>query len=303
MEPVAIHGEAVAGREAKELALRKRRLLLSTDLTKNTFDLAEAFLEAQETHCYLKWGFDSIGDYAMLELGMKPRKAQYLARIAKVCRDCGVARKDYEAVNITCLRNITTLEPSDTFYNAEEKEHEPMVEHIVRLIAEAPEMTIAEVDLEVARLKGMTGENAMVIRSYKVTVSAWENTITRCFESIRKRLGSAGRDGFGAAKEYTDGNCLEALCADYNADPRNFMEEYDASQDQIEVPEESNDSAPNQQGIGSTEDLPNSGESILGSGLGNSGSSGEVGCSVDSEEMPQDTFQGSSQPFVLPTED
>ena len=272
MAPTVIIGEAVAGKSA---SLRKRMFLLSTDLTRNTFDLAEALLEAQETHCFLEWGFDSIGDYAELELGVKPRKAQYLARIARVCRDCGVARKDYEPVGVTKLREITTLEPGDTFYNPEEKKHEPMVEHIVRLIAEAPENSTVEVEEEVARLKGMTGENALVHRGYKVTVSCWENTITRCFESIRKRLGSAGRDGTGAAKEYTDGNVIECLCAEYNADPRNFMEEYDASKDQIEVAtEESNVRE----------------------------SSGALD-TVDSEKVPQDTLQYEQKRFAIPSED
>src|ERR1039458_959121 len=98
MEPLAIIGEAVAGQEAKVLALRKHMLLLSSDLTKNTFDLAEAFLEAQESGCYREWGFESLGEYAAVELGIKHRKAQYLARIVKVCRECGVARAVYEPV-------------------------------------------------------------------------------------------------------------------------------------------------------------------------------------------------------------
>jgi hypothetical protein len=197
-------------------------------------------MQAQETGCYSEWGFDSLGEYASIELGIKHRRAQYLARIARVCRDVGVVRADYEKVDVTKLREITTLNPKEKFFNQEEKKLEPMVDHIVRLIAEAPEMTTEEVDQEVARLKGMTGENAMVLRNYKVTLSAWENTISRCYESVRRRLGSKGRDGTGAAIEYPDGAVIEALCAEYNADPRNFMEETDCSQDQVEVDIEDN---------------------------------------------------------------
>ncbi len=241
MEPPAIYGEAVAGREAKSAALRKRMFMLSTDLTKNTFDLAESFAEAQESRCYIEWGFDTLWDYALLELGIKQRKAQYLARIVKVCRECGVSRKDYEPVGVTKLREITSLDPGATYYNPDTRTHEPMVDHIVEMIAEAPENSTIEVEQEVARLKGQTGENAMITRAYKVTVSAWENVIQRCFESIRKRLGSAGRDGTGEAKEYSDGAVIEVLAAEYNSDPRNFMEETDESAAQIEVlTEESN---------------------------------------------------------------
>ena len=191
MDPIAIVGETVAGHSA---SLRKRMGVLAQDLVKNTFDLAEAFFEAQETHCFIEWGFESLGDYASLELGIKHRKAQYLARIVRVCREAGVARADYEPVGVTKLREITTLDTDASYFNQTSKQHEPMVDHIVNLIAEAPELSTIEVELEVARLKGQTGDNSMVLRSYKVTKSAYENTITRCFESIRKRLGSMGRD-------------------------------------------------------------------------------------------------------------
>ena len=235
LNPPAIIGEAVAGRSA---SLRKRIRSLAADLSANTFDLAEAFFEAQETHCFLEWGFESIGEYAAVELGIKHRKAQYLARIVKVCRKAGVARKDYEPVGVTKLREITTLNPESLFWNAEEKKHEPMVEHIVDLIAEAPEKSTVEIEFEVARLKGMTGDNAMGMHAYRCTRSAWEDVITRCFESVRKRAGSKGRDEEGKAEDYSDGQVIEWLCAEWNADPRNFLEETDESQVQIETSEE-----------------------------------------------------------------
>jgi len=278
LNPPVLIGEAVAGQSA---ALRKRMRALAADLSANTFDLAEAFFQAQETRCFLEWGFESLGEYAAVELGIKHRKAQYLARIVKVCRKAGVPRKDYEQVGVTKLREITTLDPEATFWNAEEKKHEPMVEHIVDLIAEAPELTTVELELKVAHLKGMTGDNAMVMRSYKVTKSAWENVITRCFESIRKRLGSAGRDESGKAKEYSDGAVIEALCAEYNSDPRNFYEETDESRVQIEPPTEGEGDANLRSDISTGNGAP---------------------VSMDSEENSQDTFRNEQKPFVLPSE-
>jgi|SRR5271157_1665879 len=241
MENISIVGEAIAGQQAKSLALRKRIKILAGDVQRYTFDLAEALLEAQETRCYLGWGFDSLPDYAEIELGLKARKSQYLSRIAKVMRDCGIKRADYEPVGVTKLRSITSLEPSTTFYDADEKKHVPMVELITELVAEAPELGTVEVDERVAHLKGMDGENAMVTRSYSVTKSCYENTIQRCFELVRRRLGSAGRDGTGQAREYSDGAVLECLAAEFLADPRNFLEETDESHEQVEIPmEESN---------------------------------------------------------------
>lgn len=231
--PPAIHGETVAGAQA---ALRKRIRELAKDLSRNTFDIAEAFFQAQETRCYLEWGFESMGEYSELELGIKHRRAQYLAHIVRVMRACGVPRKDYEPVGVTKLREITTLRADGTFFNPDTKEHELLVDHIVRLVAEAPENSCLEVEEEVARLKGMTGENAMVVRSYKITRSAWDNTMEPAMELMRKQLGSKGRDDSGKAVDYPDGKCLEYICREYLNDPSNYMEESDESKVQIEVP-------------------------------------------------------------------
>src|SRR5271157_4053503 len=241
MENISIVGEAIAGQQAKSLALRKRIKILAGDVQRYTFDLAEALLEAQETRCYLGWGFDSLPEYAEVELGLKARKSQYLSRIAKVMRDCGIKRADYEGAGLTNLRSISTLDPKGTYYNSEEKQHESLVDHIVDLVASAPELSTQEVEERVAHLKGMDGENTMVTRSYSVTKSCYENTIQRCFELVRRRLGSAGRDGTGQAREYSDGAVLECLAAEFLADPRNFLEETDESHEQVEIPmEESN---------------------------------------------------------------
>ena len=222
MDPVVIIGEAIAGQSA---ALRKHMGVLAQDLQRNTFDLAEDFALAQESHCYLEWGFASLGEYASTELGIKSRKSQYLSRVIKVMRACGVQRSDFEPVGITKLRSITSLDPETTYFNQETKQHEDMAEHITALVAEAVELSTKEVEERVAHLKGMDGPNAMLTKSYSVTKSCYEDVIQPCYESIRKRLGSAGRDDTGQAMEYSDGAVIECLAAEYNADPRNYMEE------------------------------------------------------------------------------
>jgi hypothetical protein len=238
MDPLnvpAIHGEQVAGQEA---SIRRDLLRLTTDINVHTFDVAELLFHVHESRLYLKWNFEKFADYAEQELGLKVRKAEYLSRIVRVMNTCGIKRSDYEPAGVTKLRQITTLNPEENFFNAIEKTHTPMVELITNLVAEAPELSALEVEVEVARLKGQTGENAMVLRNYKVTLSAWENVITRCYESVRMKLGSAGRDGTGAAIDYSDGKVIETLCAEWNADPRNFLEETDESHAQIEIPTE-----------------------------------------------------------------
>lgn len=233
MERTAIFGEAVAGHE---VAVRRSLVELTADITRHTFDVAELLYEVQEKKLYGKWGFENFSEYAERELNLKVRKAQYLARIVKVCREVGVKRADYEQVGVTRLREICTLDPETTFYDSEQKEHTPMVDHIVDLLSRAVEMSTVEVAERVAELKGQVGDNRMLLRSYKVTKTAYENTIQPALEVMRKLLGSKGRDGTGAAVDYPDGACLEYICREFLNDPHNFLEESDESRQQIEVP-------------------------------------------------------------------
>jgi hypothetical protein len=237
MEPIVIVGEAVAGRQ---LTVRRTLIKLTEDLNKHTFDAAELLYEVQENKYYAQWGFQSVGEYAATELGLKERKSQYLSRVVKVCKECGVKRTDYEPAGISKLRLITSLNPDASYFNKETRSNEIMADHIVALIAEAPELSTKEVEERVDHLKGMDGENAMITRSYRVTLSAYNNTVKPALEAMRKLLGSKGRDGTGAAMEYPDGACIEYILRDWMNDPRNFMES-DESQEQVEVSEETNE--------------------------------------------------------------
>jgi len=231
-DPVVNVGEAVAGRAA---TVRRTIQALSQDIQRNTFDVAELLDEAQSGTYWAQWGFSSFGEYAEEELGLKVRKAQYLARIVRVCRECGVARKDYEPVGVTKLRAITVLNPGDTLFNRETNTNVPLVDLIVDLLAEAPELTLTEVEGKVQALMGNTGDNARVTRSYNTSVAAYENVFKKALEAKRKQLGSKGRDEGGKAVDYSDGTCLEFILQDWLNDPSNFMEEPDESQVQIEV--------------------------------------------------------------------
>jgi hypothetical protein len=100
----------------------------------------------------------------------------------------------------------------------------------VRLILDADTMTVQQVRDEVMRLKGLTGPDSIVVRSCSITKSTWDNVIKPAYELARKNLGSKGRDEEGNATEYSDGVCLEVICASFLADPNN--------QPEIEIPYE-----------------------------------------------------------------
>lgn len=220
MENVAIYGEQEAGRAA---SVRKTLSSISKHIGANTFDLAELLYEVQENNYYSLWHFSSLPDYAEKELGLKPRKAQYLARIVKVYRAVGLTREAVEHTHTSKLRVIATLKPNSSFFNKDEKKNEPMDEHIVRLLLNAEDMTLTQIKDEVARLKGQVGPDRRVVRSFSTTQSAWDHVFVPAMEKLRRRLGDEGRDDAGNAREYPDGVVYEMAMAEINSDP-NFEE-------------------------------------------------------------------------------
>ena len=211
--PVLV-GEQIAGRAS---TVRKQLILLSDTISTNTFDVLELLVEAKENNYYAQWGFKSIGQFGENELGLKERKIQYLCRIGEVCAAVGVKRSDFEKVGIAKLREITVLDPEQSYFNGETGFNEPLAEHIVALIDKAPSNSVAQVKEEVLRLQGRTGGDRPVVRSFSCPQDAWENVIKKALERVRMRLGSAGRDEAGQAREYSDGACFEAICADFLA--------------------------------------------------------------------------------------
>jgi hypothetical protein len=214
--PQVIVGEQVAGRAAK---VRRQLLDLSADVKASTFDMIELLYEAKANDYPLQWGFASVLDYGIKELSLKERKVQYLTRIGTVCKAVGLTRAQYEPAGTSKLREITTLNPEKTYYNALDHVHEDLAEHIVRLILDSDKMNVEQVKEEVARLKGQVGKDRRVIRSYSTDVTTWTLVISAAIEKARKYLGSKGRDEeTGNAVEYSEGACYECICAAFNAD-------------------------------------------------------------------------------------
>jgi hypothetical protein len=233
MDTSAMYGEAVAGRAA---LVRKQLLHMASNMAISTFDMIELLTEAQEQQYPLRWGFSSLPDYGAMELGIKPRKTQYLARIGKVTKQVGLKRAQYEGAGISKLREIVTLDPEGSYWNPETHSNEDLDEHIVRLILDSDKMTVDQVKLEVCKLKGQTGKDKRVIRSYSTDITTWQNVIDPAIELARRLLGSKGRDSEGAALEYSEGECYECICASFLADLNNQPEP-------VELPTEERENA------------------------------------------------------------
>ena len=224
--------------------VRKTLLRLSTGISGSLLDSAELLFEAQENSYPAQWGYKNLEEYAAKELKLKLRKAQILAKIVRVYRAVGLVRSQIEQHwHYSKFREISTLDPEGSYWNRDTKQNEPLAEHIVRLITEADELTVEKVKNEVARLKGQVGPDKRIVRSYSTNESAWEHVIKPAMEIMRRRMGSAGRDEEGIAKEYTDGNVIEAMAMEVLSDPTNFppveVAEEEPVEIKIQVPEES----------------------------------------------------------------
>lgn len=218
MSEQVIVGEQVAGRA---MSVRKELLRMSADIKHTEFDAAELLFEAQENNYPAAWGFSSVLDYGVRELGLKKRKVQYLTRIVKVCRAVGLKRAQYEPAGISKLREICSLDPYGSYFNKDTRLNESLDEHIVRLILDSDKMNTEQVALEVAKLKGQVGKDRRVPRSYSTDITTWENVISPAIELARRILGSKGRDDEGNAVDYSEGACYEVICAAFNADLNN----------------------------------------------------------------------------------
>jgi len=215
-------GEQIAGRSAQ---VRRSLMSMVANLSTNTFDLADLLYEARENNYPNAWGFASLAEYAEKELGLKQRKAEYLTRIVKVTRAVGLKREQWEPCGVSKLREITRLNHEGTFWNKDEHVSEPLDEHIVRLILDHDKLNVQQTKDEVARLLGQSGPDRRVMRSYSTDITTWQNVISPAIELARRMLGSKGRDeDTGNAKEYSEGECYECICASFNADPNNAPE-------------------------------------------------------------------------------
>lgn len=209
----AIYGEQVAGRAA---TVRKVLSALASNVTEATFDIAELLAEAKSTGYFRAWGYETLAEYAQKELHIRQRKSQYLVRIVQVCKHLGVDRQHYEPVGVTKLREITRLNPEDFFYNPTTSTNEPMRDHMVQLLADAPDMTADAVEERVKELLGQTGEDEMVwMPAYPVKRAVRDKIILVAQELARRLLGSAGKDEEGMALEYSTGAVEEVVHADF----------------------------------------------------------------------------------------
>ena len=215
MLDTVIVGEAESGERA---AVQKAIKRLIKQVETNNFDLAELLFRAKSKHLYTEPSFSDF----VATLNIKPRRAQYLERIAEIMAGAGIARAEYEPIGIAKLRVITRLSAVNDdgtpamYTNPVTNESHPMVDYIVGITEQAMAgRDIKDIEKDVRILKGEVGENDMVWRNFRLPRMVDENTIAPALDKAAINIGTVATDENGMAKEVQDWRKLEVLAIEY----------------------------------------------------------------------------------------
>jgi hypothetical protein len=216
---VVIVGEAQSGRAAAAL---KAVESLIANMAHSTFDLAEHLFEVKSNQYYASLGHATFKEYTST-LEIKPRKAQYVVRMAEVMSIVGIPREQYEPVGIAKLREITSLTPEDIYVHPETKEEKPMGDFIRTFVETAHEMSLEQIKQLVKTLKGLDGENELIFVPFYIKKIVNEQTVQPALEKMKRQIGSVGRDEEGNAIDPSNGQALEAMSANCLASPDELL--------------------------------------------------------------------------------
>jgi hypothetical protein len=208
MQDTVIVGEQNAGEAAQARAELAEAI---GQLHIDTFGVARLLLKVQRGRFYTEPTWQEF----IKTLDLKPRKAEYLVKMADTMDVVGIPKEEYEPVGLTKLREITRLDPTKTYTNPVTNETTPMGDWIKGLVEIAPTKTLEEVQQSVRTLMGEVGENDKVWHNFYLLRTVDENAVKPALDKAKANIGQVGQDKDGAAIEPTDSAALEVVCVTY----------------------------------------------------------------------------------------
>jgi hypothetical protein len=211
----AVVGEVEAGRAASvKRAIKK----LIHGVNTNTFDLAELLYEMKHNKYYAD-DFESFSKYAK-SLDLKYSKSYYLVKIVELAKGAAVEREQYEPVGLTKLRAISKLSLEGEFNGV------PMPLTINELMLKAANMSYEDVVQAVDKILGLVEDESLVWINLRVKKSVRDLVILPAVALAIKHMPESQKiDDEGNASDPGKGAAIEAICADYLADPNWNAEE------------------------------------------------------------------------------
>jgi hypothetical protein len=215
MDNGVIVGQAVAGEAAKT---RKQLEQLIHKVNSSAFDIGELLYTIKKNGFYE--GYTTFADYTK-SLKLKPSKARYLPRIAEVMEEMNVSREKAEAIGISKLRVISSLELHDNWTNPETQEVTPVKEFVSGLIEKGEKMPLQDIHNYVNVIKGKVGAEAMSFLHLYMKTQAIEQVARPAIELAKSMIGSVSKDSEGISQDASDGSAAESIFAAFLADPAN----------------------------------------------------------------------------------
>jgi hypothetical protein len=219
--PSALHGEQVAGNEARAAEARVRIEKLKNNLADGRWELAALFSEARAKSWHYDWGFTDFDEYidkSNFDIGS--REVRYHIKINDISLQLGITRDQLKAVAISKLKEIFSLDPNK------------QAEELKALLEEAVDLSLDQVREVVRGLKGSDPETEMTWLNIQVLRRAKEATINPALAKIKLEHGPTMGDVEGQTAEISDGRALELLCAEKLAEPDATLEELKAAADE-----------------------------------------------------------------------
>lgn len=211
--PIVIVGEAVAGEAA---AARKNLEALINSVNRSSFDIAELCHKVKSKGYYAP--FTTFQEYSKT-LKLKPRKIQYLTRMAGVFDQVGIKREVYEPLGIARCREITSLDPAAEWTNPESSLTTPVAEFIKGFVEKGEEIDMDDLKRHVRTLKGFVGDNDLVWVNLCLTRSVHENTWRPAIDKAKALMGSVSKDDEGISQDASDGAAAEIIAVTFLNDP------------------------------------------------------------------------------------
>lgn len=199
-----------------ERARRELEDLISFQV-KSNFDIAE------KCHIIKSRGFfqpfTTFQEYAKTLTGLKPRKIQYLTRMAGVFDTVGIPRSVYEPLGVARCREITSLDPGTTWVNPDTNEATSMDDFIRGFVEKGEEIPMEDLKRHVRTLKGFVGENDIVWENVPFIRAVYDNTWRPAIEKAKALIGSVAKDDEGISQDASDAAAAEVIAVNFLNDP------------------------------------------------------------------------------------
>jgi hypothetical protein len=206
--PSALHGEAIAGHDARATTVRAAIDLLKNSLGDGRWELAALLSEARTKSLHLSWGFSDFDQYIdQSNFDIGSRECRYLIRAHDVSLQLGITREQLKAVAISKLKEIFSLDPAK------------QADAIITLVDDAVTMSLEEVRQSVRELKGTDPETELTWLNINVLRRAKEETILPALAKVKLEYGPTMGSDPNTSEEISDGRALEYLCAEKLAEP------------------------------------------------------------------------------------